>query len=303
MKLFRISQKNLPLGIAEIKALYPVIGHHGKFVFVKKDAKPKKLAYTKEVYDILFQSDINYLLKDIQKYNWNKKIKKTYCIRSHALEKEIADTIWLALKKPHVDLQNPKQLIHFFVIGKKVYCGLLEWKNDNAFFQRKAHLRPELYPVSLDPQLALAMVNLSKGKSIIDPFCGTGGILIEGAFAGRKMYGYDISRWMLEKCKKNLNFYKLKTEVAGGDATVFRKKCDAIVTELPFGKNTKSQDLVALYTVFLLNAKKNTKKIVASFPDFVDYKKLLKQTGWHIENDFSIYVHKSLTKHVVVMKK
>lgn len=300
MKIFRISLKNPALSIAEIKALYPVISHYGEFVFVK-EAKPKKLAYTKEIYDVLFQTKSRNLLKDAKKYRWDKKIKKTYCIRSHALEKEIADTIWLALKKPKVDLENPEQSIHFFFIGKKIYCGLLEWKNDNAFFQRKAHLRPELYPASLDSQLALAMVNLSKGKKIADPFCGTGGILIEGALAGRAMFGYDISQWMIEKCKKNLAFYTLKVPALVGDATTFSKKCDAIVTELPFGKNTRSQDLVKLYTAFLLNAKNNTKRIVVSFPEFIDYNKIIKKTGWKIENDFAVYVHKSLTKHVVVL--
>jgi tRNA (guanine10-N2)-dimethyltransferase len=302
MKLFRISQKNTALSIAEIDAQYSIADVHGEFVFVKK-AKPAALAYTKETYDLLFETTINRLLKTIKTYNWNKKIKKTYCVRSHIFEKEIASAIWHRLKKPTVDLENPVHLIHFFFIGKKVYCGILEWKNDNAFLQRKAHLRPELYPASLDPQLALAMVNLARGKKIVDPFCGTGGILIEGAFAGRKMIGYDISKWMLDKCRKNLQNYQLNIKIEVGDATTFVKKCDAIVTELPFGKNTKSQDLVRLYTAFLLNAKKNTKKMVVSFPDFIDYKKLLKKTGWKTENDFTIYMHASLSKHVVVMKR
>ncbi len=147
------------------------------------------------------------------------------------------------------------------------------------------------------------MINLSKAKKIVDPFCGTGGILIEGAYSGRKMCGYDISAWMLEKCRTNLKNYKLKVPVFVGDAAAFVKKCDAIVTELPFGKNTKSQDLISLYTCFLENAKKSTKIIVVSFPDFIDYKKIINKTGWKIENDFAVYVHKSLTKHVVVMKR
>ncbi len=166
-------------------------------------------------------------------------------------------------------------------------------------------MRKEFYPASLDPQLALAMINLSaSSKGPVDaPFCGTGGILIEGAVSKRKMFGFDVSAWMLEKCKKNLQQYGLSVIVTQGNATTFKKKCAAVVTELPFGKNTKSQDLVSLYTAFLLNAAKNTKTVVASFPDFVKYKKIIKKTGWKLQHDFSWYLHKSLTKHVVVLRR
>ena len=49
--------------------------------------------------------------------------------------------------------------------------------------------------------------------------------------------------------------------------------------ELPFGKNTKSQDLLLLYSRFLENAKKSTAKIVVSFPHFVDYKTICRKTA------------------------
>jgi len=298
-----VSQKNIGLSIEEITTYFSVIDVIDEYVFVRSARKCDFLAYTKEVYDVLFETTIETLLSKIKKYTWNKKIKGTFCVRSIEFEKEIATAIWHKLKKPKVDLKNPNTLIHFFFFENKVYCGIRKWINPHTFFERKAHLRPEFYPASLDPQLALAMVNLSRGKKIVDPFCGTGGILIEGAYSKRKMIGYDISKWMLEKCTANLKNYKLKVPTAVGDATKFIKKCDAIVTELPFGKNTKSQDLVSLYTKFLENAARNTRRMVVSFPDFVDYNKLIRKTKWNVENDFAIYIHKSLTKHVVVMRR
>ncbi len=303
MKIFRVSQKNPLLSIAEISAWFPIVRTEGEFVFVKAAKKYDFFAYIKEVYTFLFETSLHRLAKAVETFNWNAHIKGSFCIRSPEFEKEIADVVWHRLKNPKVNLENPEHSIHFLFAGKKAYCGILQWQNPNTFLQRKAHLRPELYPASLDPQLALAMINLSKGRKIVDPFCGTGGILIEGAFSGRKMYGYDISRWMVEKCKKNLAFYKLNVPAAVGDATTFRKKCNAIVTELPFGRNTKSQDLDALYRKFLENAKNSTNKIVVSFPDFVDYPRIIAHAGWIIEHDFAVYVHASLTKHVVVMGK
>lgn len=316
MKLFVVSQKNKPLSIAEVKALYPktIAGVTEHFVFVKsKKNYYEKLAYTKGVYDILFCSNKKKLFSFIKKQNWNKIIKNPYCVRSSWEERRIAALIWDTLKNPKVSLGHPQTEIHLFFIGKKVFVTKLIWKNELKFLQRKAQYRPGFYPASLDPQLALAMVNLSGvigsngkgGGTIIDPFCGTGGILIEAAFSGRKAIGFDISNWMLEKCKTNLAHYGLekKVTVTQGDATTFRKKCDAIITELPFGKNTKSQDLELLYSQFLENAARNTNKIVVSFPDFVDYKKLIQKSKWKIKEQFLWYLHHSMSKWIVVVER
>ncbi len=313
--LFILSQKHLPLALAEVCTLYGArnVRTSNKYAFVKfakekSNAKKtkkhyKKLAFTKAAYEILFSSSQKKLETDLKKYNWNKTITGTFCVRGSVDEQKFASIIWDSLKHPRVDLKNPATLIHFFFIGRKIYATKLLWKNENAFLHRKPQYRPALYPASLDPQLALAMVNLSgviRG-TIVDPFCGTGGILIEAALSGREAIGYDISRWMLGKCKQNLKYYKLKIPISVKDATIFSRKCKAIVTELPFGKNTKSQDLVLLYTLFLKNAKNNTKKVVVSFPDFVDYKEIIKKADWKILYDFHWYLHATLSKHIVVL--
>ncbi|MBI5001936.1 methyltransferase domain-containing protein [Candidatus Woesearchaeota archaeon] len=312
MMLFVLSQKNLPLAQAEVASFYTLHKTKENYAFVSSKKKiDLPLAFTKETHAILFSCSKKNLEKQIKKYAWNKKIKGSFCVRSdiQEIERKLGGMIWDTLKKPVVDLEHPDSLIHFFFLGNTVYAGLRLWKNDNAFLQRKAQLRPGFYPASLDPQLALGLVNLSSAKKnavVVDPFCGTGGILLEAAFSGRKAVGFDISPWMLEKCKQNLHHYKITKKVvsiAAGDATTFRKKCAAIVTELPFGKNTRSQNLLSLYTRFLENAKKNTNTIVVGFPDFVDYKKICRKTGWNIIHDFRWYLHQTLSKHVVVLKR
>ena len=321
MYVFVLSQKNLTLALAEARALYGArnVSASHEHAFVKstkkttEEKKPlyEKLAFTKAAYDILFSCSAKKLEKNLKKYAWNKTINGTFCVRSSTDERKFASIIWGSLKHPHVDLVNPDLLIHFFFISKKVYVTKQLWQNSHTFLDRKAQHRPGFYPASLHPQLALGMVNLSGVVSrysnsglIVDPFCGTGGILIETALSGRKCAGFDISNWMLEKCLQNLLFYQIKNVlVQKGDATTFRKKCAAIVTELPFGKNTKSQDLILLYTSFLKNAAQNTSTVVVSFPDFVNYKKICRQEKWKIVSDFRWYLHASLSKHVVVLKR
>lgn len=314
MRLFILSQKHLPLSIAEVEALYPhaLVEVKDHLVFINSEKKYyEKLAYTKAVYDVLFFCSKKNLFSFIKKQNWNKIIKNPYCIRSPSEERKIAAEIWRSLQKPKVSLDDPRTEIHFIFIGKKVYATKLLWRNDNACLQRKPHARPGFYPASLDPQLARAMVNLSgvvsdkKGSAtIVDPFCGTGGILIEAAFLGHRSYGYDSSAWMLKKCKQNIAHYELKNVVLQqGDARTFFRKCAAIVTDPPFGKNTKSQDIVALYIAFLENAKRSTNKMVMNFPNTVNHRKIIRATGWKIQKEFSWYIHNSLTRMIVVLER
>jgi len=77
------------------------------------------------------------------------------------------------------------------------------------------------------------------------------------------------------------------------------------VTDLPYGKNSiVSHELEILYLSFLKSLKKILgKRAVIVFPDFVDYKTLIKQSGLKLVEEFDFYIHKSLSKRIVVLKK
>jgi tRNA G10 N-methylase Trm11 len=70
---------------------------------------------------------------------------------------------------------------------------------------------------AIPPRLARIMVNLAactKGKTLLDPFCGVGAILQETLLAKAKAIGVDINRWCVDATTRNLewlkNEYKLK---------------------------------------------------------------------------------------------
>ncbi|PIN79670.1 hypothetical protein COV16_03005 [Candidatus Woesearchaeota archaeon CG10_big_fil_rev_8_21_14_0_10_34_8] len=307
MKLFILSKKDIKLSEAEVRAQF---SRHkciikDEFMFVNSISKKyERLAYTKEVYSVLFSCKMSKLIETIKNYNWNKIIKKkTFKIESDFQKKEIALIIWFCLKNPKVQMKNPDILIRLFLVKGIVYATKFEWKNENKCLDRKPHTRPGFYPASIDPQLAKAMVNLAGVKGVIvDPFVGTAGILIEAAYLNHKCIGIDRNMKMLELAKMNIKHYKLKNvEIKHGDARTFYYRCPVIVTEPPFGKNTRSEDLISLYTLFLENAKRSTSKIVINFPSTVDYKKIIKKTGWKITNEFSWYIHKSLTRMILTL--
>ena len=70
-----------------------------------------------------------------------------------------------------------------------------------CFEERKVQHRPFFSPISLHPKLARVLVNISaikRDETLLDPFCGTGGILIEAGLIGAKVIGSDIEEKMIE---------------------------------------------------------------------------------------------------------
>ena len=175
----------------------------------------------------------------------------------------------------------------------------------NQFQQRRAHLLPAGHPAMTHPRLARAMVNLSGArKEILDPFCGAGGILLEAGLCGLQGVGFDIDDTMLKRAKKNLDAFGIKNYcLKKHDATLFSGHYEAVVTDLPYGKSTKVTDaLERLYASFFKNVTKNKiEKMVVGFPDFVDYTGLINKAGLKIEKEFTYYLHKSLSKKIVVI--
>lgn len=134
--------------------------------------------------------------KKSTRYHWDKK--GTFCIRAKRIGKwypelslsMVQRMLGAILGKKKVDLTNPDIEVRV-LISNKCWVGITQKKiNRTAYEDRKPQHRPFFSPISLHPKFARALVNLSrikKGDKILDPFCGTGGILIEAGLIGAKI--------------------------------------------------------------------------------------------------------------------
>lgn len=311
--MFMLSKQNLKLSEAEavnlLKLKSPKMDENVLVADANLPDLFQRLAYTKKVLLYLFDCKVSELAKQMKTFGWQNVYSKNFCLRIFGTEKftekDLAGYIWDRVKKPKVNLEHPATQFELHFLNDKVYCGKLLWENNEDFNARRAHLRSELMPTSLHPRLARCFVNLTgcKGKeTIIDPFCGTGGILIEAGMMKLNVSGSDIDPIIVRKCLENLKPFKLKVPVKVQDALKIKRKSDYVVTDLPYGKNTGKLDLEKLYTGFLKTLKKTAKdRSVIVFPDSVNYKKLVKTAKLKIESKFSYYIHKSMTKKIVVL--
>jgi tRNA (guanine10-N2)-dimethyltransferase len=187
--------------------------------------------------------------------------------------------------------------------ASKTLLGIKVWINSNSFEKRKAHLRPILHPTALNPRLARAMINLAGAKKeILDPFCGMGGILLEASIIELKATGIDIAPEMIKRAKLNLQNEENKKNIIlhEMDALSWENKTECIITDLPYGKSSKlNSSMVELIDKFLVHYSDLTKKIVLCFPEGTEYTLPKK---WIKLYDFKIYIHKSLTRNIVVLE-
>ncbi len=308
--VFHLSAENIALARGEVESFYPGPSKlDGRLLFLDAPFNPvfTRLAFTHKIYRLLIQASYANFLDNFRSFAWKTVCKGSFSIRSHGSfpEKELASIVWKSLENPKVDLVRPKTAIEVIGSGKKMYACILLHESSEKFAKRKAHLRPGFQPVSLHPKLARSLANLTgiRKGALIDPLCGTGGILIEAGLMGLRPVGYDISDAAIVNCRKNLDFFRIKGRIAKGDATLIREPWSYVATDLPYGRSTNVGNRNDFYSTFLHNLKRNLeKRAVVVFPGLVDCKKLARKSRLKVRKELSFYIHKSLTRKIVVLE-
>ncbi len=197
--------------------------------------------------------------------------------------------------------------------------GWLAAESVRDFGSRAPTDKPFFQPGSMDPLLARAVVNMARagpGRSLLDPMCGTGGVLVEGGLVGADVIGTDAQSKMVAGARTNLAHF-LDREghtatgnvpgdwyVARGDGTSLPLpdgSVDAVVFDAPYGRQSKIERhrLEDLVSGALSEARRvgDRAVVVADRP----WTGAALAAGWDLEATFERRVHRSLTRHVLVL--
>ncbi len=287
----------------------------------------RRLSFTHEVVQVLIESDEDELISKSKDFNWNEVIKSEFAVRvkkmdktSHfdtsKLEWEIGGIINSSVgEKARVNLENPSIFIRIILSdGKAIIGRRIGEISKQHFYKLKPHKRPFFYPGSMSPKLARCMVNLTRihrGKTVLDPFCGTGGILIEAGIIGAKVIGTDLDYKMVKGTRKNLEHCGVHDfQVFQEDARKLElpQKVDSIVTDPPYGISAstggeKSENLYQQSMVTLEGLLTDKGRICLATPHYLDLDEILKGTKFKIIEQHQIRMHKSLTRVISVLAK
>jgi len=214
-------------------------------------------------------------------------------------------------KSRGVDLHNPASDIRI-VFSRKVHIGRVISAIDRSSFEaRKNRYLPFVYPASLHPKFARALVNLTQvraGQTLLDPFCGTGAIVAEAAMVGLNARGTDIAERMIDGARQNLSHLGLKADLREsdvGDISRTVTSAKGIATDPPYGRSTSTdgEDIPDLYerafSAFAAVLGKND-RVAMVVPD-IDL--LDGADGFKLLEKHELWVHRSLTRHFCVLEK
>ena len=332
--MFELSKEQHTLPCAELQACFHAEGFAFSVVDANEDVVvaetknderiipilAKRLGFTFIIDDFLFSCSNS--LDDISRtaHHHPLTLEGSIAIRyknrcSNLDSRQLVDVLgtWYTKNRP-VDLKYPDIELRALVTNTSAYVGVKKAEVDTSQYQqRRVHHRPFFSPISLHPKLARGLVNLAgvrKGDTVLDPFCGTGGILLEAGLLGAYVIGNDVEKKMIEGCKKTLEFYKIDNaeflcyDIGNIPSQV--SKVDAVVTDFPYGRatTTKGEQRSALYDrafeTITKVLKKNGKAVVG-----LSEKQLISlgETYLTCREVHEFRVHRSMTRYFVVYQK
>ena len=274
-----------------------------------------RLSMTKRISNIIFTSikdNIKDILNELEKINIENKSFAIRQIGQNDLNSE-KTAILIGEKisdKNKTKLNDPEITVLFYQNGK-FFISLCNNDWETGYKKcLKHHIshRPYFSPISIHPRIARAMVNLSncdEKEPLIDPFCGTGGILIEAADMGIEITGIDLKERMVEYSKGNLKHYGFEGKLMNSDfKEITKQKFSSIVCDPPYGIASTSggetiENLMERsLDIFQKKLRKGQRLVIAvSNPNIVKHPNL-KQL-----HKFEWYIHKSLTRNIIVLEK
>lgn len=254
---------------------------------------------------LVFQSRFLVRGKRIKEYLKNLNIPE--------LEKKIGEAI-LNSTLGRVDVKTPEVTIRFFLTSNSLVLGVQKVRADfKQFSLRRPRKRPFFHPEALDPKLSRVFVNLArarKEKLLVDPFCGTGSILLEGGIIGVKVLGLDVRRDMVEGCLKNLKAYNVNpVGVIRADATKPPlRRADSIATDPPYGRASTTlgrsvKELVYEFTSVWAEVLPQKSHICYAIPHTIDYTETFPKREYKLKELYTLRVHKSLSRNIIVLER
>lgn len=215
-----------------------------------------------------------------------------------------------------VDLDDPDRVLRALFAapsadGDDAGVCLLGWtaaESIRGFDARTPTDRPFFKPGSMDPMLARALVNVAgarPGTSLLDPMCGTGGVLVEAGLVGARVLGTDAQHKMVEGARRNLADALDGTwAVARADATrlpLADGAVDAAVFDVPYERQSAvaGDSLESLAAGALGEARRVAPRAVVVADR--DWSGAARDGGWTVEAVVERRVHGSLVRHVHVL--
>ncbi|HET6398341.1 MAG TPA: hypothetical protein VFH47_02165 [Candidatus Thermoplasmatota archaeon] len=216
-----------------------------------------------------------------------------------------------------IDLRGAQHRVFAWFADGRVTVGLLQGTMAHGSFRhRHVDNRDHFHPVSLHPRRAASLLHLARvppGGRVYDPFCGTGGIVLEAALEGHEAWGSDLDAWMVQGTHQTLADIPPEPLEASVFVADVEEGChlvppvDAIITDMPYGKasTTAGEQVRALHArslrAFRACLRPGGRAVIGTADATVAEEAV--KAGWTVLERHEEHVHRSLVRHWMVLAR
>ncbi|MCK4424545.1 methyltransferase domain-containing protein [Candidatus Bathyarchaeota archaeon] len=231
-----------------------------------------------------------------------------------ALERKLGELILDKAADAKVNLRSPEKTFTGILTEERFVFGLkLAEIPPKPFVERRPRKKPFFHPSAMPAKLARCMVNLAEpkaGELVLDPFCGTGSMLIEAALTGCRVLGLDVQGRMVKGSRRNLAYFNIDPEglVVGDARNMPVTKIDCVVTDPPYGRSATTlkrttRQIIEEVLTSVHDLLDKGKRVCMAAPKTVGVGRIGESLGYkHLASHF-VYVHRSLTREIAVFER
>jgi len=216
-----------------------------------------------------------------------------------------------------VSLDSPDREVTAYVgkDGAKTYLAITTPRSmRQGWATRRPRSRAFFHPSAIFPKLSRALVNLSgvqPGEAFLDPFCGTGSLLIEASIIGAEPVGIDLARKMVRGARRNsIKYGQPWLGLVRADSRRLPiREVGAVGTDIPYGRASsagglKSSEILRSLVEGAPAVLREGRKLVVMHPKSLEVGPMAKELGGlRVEKELEIYIHRTLTRTITVMRR
>ena len=247
--------------------------------------------------------------------NFKSFAARIYNYSNITIAPEVEGSLGYAVKtvfpSAKVSLKSPDMIVVGVICDEKFHiCAVDAASTLRSWVHRRPRIRPFFHPSALFSKFARLLVNLAQVKDndlLLDPFCGTGSVIIEAGEIGVKSIGIDISRKMCRGTLKNLkHFSTFGSGVVHGDATIIPfLRADGVATDIPYGRASsthkrKTESLANNLIENLENLLPTGRHACIVHPDTIN---ILDNRKFKLVQKHILPVNRSLTRIITILKR
>ncbi len=330
-----VSGEHLELVKAEVSSILNmldtsdiIVSWFGKFGIIESEINPINLilsraALVKEAGPILAESmESSILLDTLSTETFLQHLGSTgsFCFNTAVFSKDIRvdrqsltiefGTRIKKLTGAKVSLKTPDTTLLLLIVNNKFYlCKSMKSNLRRQLRERTPGKKIFFHPSMMNTQLARVMCNLAEirpNMTVLDPFCGGGGILCEALLIGAKVVGFDLNWRLLKGAAANLSdINKTRYSLFQGDArTLPIGQYDSIVTDPPYGRSSSTRGAIAhqlIRSVFMktIDTFESHGTLCICGSTELGLSEIANQLGVHLTNKILVPVHGGLVREVI----